>query len=547
MTRVHELVMLCGACLALAAPARPSSADAAPPASAEEARPSGARRLALLIANDAGGPGTTDLRYARHDAEKLGAVLVELGGFREPDLYYLFDADADRARAALAEVEARVAKARAEGAETTLLVYYSGHARDGALRMGKSRWPMTELRGMLARSRADVRIGIVDACQSGAITRSKGGRPGPSFLFDADDGQPSRGLVLVTSSSDDEDSQESDQLGGSYFTHYLASGLRGDADESGDHRVTLAEVYGYAYHKTITQTVETRSGVQHPTYSYDLQGSGSLVLTDLSRGRSGVLFGADLSGDYLIFDRAREQVAAEIKKASGQPRRIALAPGAYVLKKRLADHLQVQEFALGEGREHAVDERQMQPVAFEDDDTKGGSQPIGLAVEARMAYQSYLSARASSELFPPILMWGLGVRLVRLAGASLSLDAAMGGADRVELQLDRLSIPQDYFQVQVGLEMVWSFEPLPALPELSLLIGPRVAGVYMSRSFPDDPGLALQDHFTLSPAAVGGLGYSIGGLRIEGVARLGFLSFSVDEKRSLLYLEGGLVLSMEVP
>ncbi len=532
--RARVVGLLCGAlCLAQAAPVRAQS-----PAD---------RRVALLIANDAGGPGTTDLRYARDDAEKLGGVLVELGGFREADLHYLFDADADRARAALVEVEARLAQARAEGAQTTLLVYYSGHARDGALRMGRTRWPMAELRGMLSRARADVRIGIVDACQSGAITRSKGGRPGPSFLFDADDGQPSRGLVLITSSSDDEDSQESDQLGGSYFTHYLASGLRGDADESGDRRVTLAEVYGYAYHKTITQTVETRSGVQHPTYSYDLQGSGDLVLTDLTRGHSGVTFGAELSGDYLIFDRARAQVAAEIKKAPGQPRRIALAPGAYVLKKRLADHLRVQEFAFGEGREHAVDERQMAAVAFEDDDTKGGGRPIGFAVEARTSYQSHLSARASDELFPPVLLWGLGARLVRVAGAHLGLDVTFGGVDRVDLQLDRLLLPHDYFQLQVGAEMLWSWAPIAPLPELALLLGPRVAAIYASRSFPDDPGIPLQDHFTISPAAVGGLGYAVGDLRIEGVARLGFLAYSVDENRSLLYLEGGLVLSMEVP
>ncbi|HEY3381328.1 MAG TPA: hypothetical protein VGK32_06130 [Vicinamibacterales bacterium] len=40
----------------------------------------------------------------------------------------------------------------------------------------------------------------------------------------------------------DEAAQESERLGGSFFTHYLISGMRGAADLSGDGRVTLNEV-----------------------------------------------------------------------------------------------------------------------------------------------------------------------------------------------------------------------------------------------------------------------------------------------------------------
>lgn len=506
------------------------------------------RRLALLIANNEGGAGTGTLRYARDDAEKLGAVLRELGGFREQDLFYLFDASADRARESLAAIEARVQQARAGGAETTLLVYYSGHARDGALRMGDSRWPMAELRGLLARSTAEVRIGIIDACQSGAITRTKGGRPGPSFLFESDDGQPARGLVLITSSSDDEDSQESDELGGSYFTHHLTSGLRGDADESGDHRITLAEVYGYAYHKTITETVATRAGVQHPTYSFDLQGSGSLVLTELVRGSSALVFGAPLEGDYLIFDRAREQVAAEVKKVAGRPRRIALAPGDYVLKKRLADHLRVQRFELAASREHVVDETSMRSIAFEDDDAKkGGRDPgVGVALAARVAYQGHLSAKARDELFPPLLMLGVGVELERIAGATVGLDVTMGARGDAELRLGELVLAQDFFQAQIAVEMIWSWAPIAAAPGLRLLGGPRVAGVYLRRSFPEAPALPAQDHFALSPMGVAGLGFGYGRVRVEMMARLGFLPFSVDDNRTLFFLEGGMLLGVSL-
>jgi len=496
------------------------------------------RRIAILVANNTGGEGTSALRYAKSDAEKVGAVLVELGGYREGDVHYLFDADVDRARTELAEVEATVARAKKDGAETTLLVYYSGHARDGALRLGTSRWPMSELRGLLTRSVADVRIGIIDACQSGAITRTKGGRPGPSFMFAADDGQPAHGLVLITSSSDDEDSQESDQLGGSYFTHYLASGLRGDADDSGDHQVTLAEVYGYAYSKTITQTVETRAGTQHPTYSYDLRGSGNLVLTELGRGKSSVIFAAALEGDYIIFDRAREQVAAEIRKPAGQVRRIALAPGEYVLKKRLADHLEVQTFALD--GDHAVDEALMTAVAFEDDDTKGGRDTsVGLGFEARAVYQTYLSAAARSELFPPVLMLGGAIELQRIAGASLDLELAVGSRS-ADLGLGDLTVGYDFFEASVAIEMIWAFEVGAGF---SALAGPRLAGVYFRRTLPE---IGAQDHFTLSPMGVAGARYAFGRFHADLVARLGFLSFSVDDNRSLFFFEGGLIFGVSI-
>ena len=83
--------------------------------------------------------------------------------------------------------------------------------------------------------------------------------------------------VLIASSSADEESQESDDIGASFFTHYLASGLLGDADSSGDGKVTLAEAYTYAYARTVGETAETRAGAQrrstHAHHHRDLHGS----------------------------------------------------------------------------------------------------------------------------------------------------------------------------------------------------------------------------------------------------------------------------------
>ena len=65
----------------------------------------------------------------------------------------------------------------------------------------------------------------------------------------------SRSPLAATAAS--EDAQESDELRGSFFTHYLVSGLLGAADEDGDGAVTLAEAYDHAYAATLRATSRT--------------------------------------------------------------------------------------------------------------------------------------------------------------------------------------------------------------------------------------------------------------------------------------------------
>src|SRR5207302_1097132 len=231
---------------------------AALPALAEE------RRFALVVGDAQGGVGTRPLRYAERDARRMHAILTRLGGVRPEDARLLTAASADEVRRALADLAARADQAKARGEETVLVVYYSGHAKEGELRLGDTRMPLVELRDALRNAPADVRIGLLDSCQSGAITRPKGIRAAPAF--DVQQAQAAstrpRGLVLIASSSADEESQESDEIGASFFTHYLASGLLGDADPSGDGKVTLAEAYTHAYARTDGEPAEARRGAR---------------------------------------------------------------------------------------------------------------------------------------------------------------------------------------------------------------------------------------------------------------------------------------------
>jgi hypothetical protein len=81
---------------------------------------------------------------------------------------------------ALGALENRALAAARQGERTALFVYYSGHAKEGALRLGNSRLPIEQLKQRLAAENPiDVRVGIFDACRSGVVNRTKGARKGP--------------------------------------------------------------------------------------------------------------------------------------------------------------------------------------------------------------------------------------------------------------------------------------------------------------------------------------------------------------------------------
>jgi len=133
----------------------------------------GMRRFAVVAGNDEGGDDTRPLLYARDDARKIHDILTRLGGIRPGDSELLLNGKAADLLAALGRVEQRIREAAEHNQRTVLLFYYSGHSKDGALRLGGTEVPFDSLKSRLAQARADVRIGIFDSCQSGASPVAK--------------------------------------------------------------------------------------------------------------------------------------------------------------------------------------------------------------------------------------------------------------------------------------------------------------------------------------------------------------------------------------
>ncbi|MCE9668233.1 caspase family protein [Myxococcus stipitatus] len=503
------------------------------------------RRFALVAGNDEGGDETRPLRFARDDARKMHALLGRLGGVAPSDAKLLLDASSKDFLAALTELEARSREAQARGERTALLVYYSGHAKDGALRLGGSRLGFEDLKRRLAAAPADIRIAILDSCRSGALTRTKGARRAPAFEIESGASRDARGLVILTSSAADEDSQESDALGGSYFSHHLASGLLGDADRSGDGRVTLFEAYSHAYARTVADTAASSGGAQHPTFSYDLAGNGDLVLTDLRASSEGLVVpGVAPAGLYYFVDPAG-LVVAELDKTPDVERRVALAPGTYRVKRRLGDRLRIGEVEVARGRQAVLEESRLRDAPFSDDPVKGVAPGGGSwwTVGLSGAVQSFFDAPTRESLFLSVGLLGAEAQLHDYFRRDWvwGVDVAVGGKQAV-LALPTLSGPAYRYAVtSLGTTLLTEWPHGRVAP----FVGVRMAYLVMRRDFADAE-LPDQRYAMFSPGVVGGLRWQpLRHLHLTGRARLHYLLYTVDEQRSLGFWELGLLVTYQ--
>jgi len=311
---------LCLACTLLVAFAAPAAANGRPTL----------RRYALVIGSNTGGGSARDkLRYAGHDAVTVADVLQQLGGVGKPDLALLEEPDVRTLDKAFDGLSQRIRGERQKGQRVELVVYYSGHADESGILIGGARYDYARLRQRIRAVPADVHIAIVDSCASGSFTRIKGGVKKPPFLHDTSN--QVEGFAFLSSSSADEDAQESDRIGASFFTYFFVTGLRGAADRNRDGKITLTEAYQFAYEQTLGRTQNTSHGPQHPAYDMHLSGTGDVVITDLRTTESALVLPAALKGRVTVVDGSG-RVAVELTKDPGEPLSLALPNETYTVR-----------------------------------------------------------------------------------------------------------------------------------------------------------------------------------------------------------------------
>lgn len=402
-------------------------------------------RFAVVIGNDAGQPGDAALRYAETDAARIASVFEEVGGVRPENLTLLRGQDAATVRRTLIAVNDRI---RASTADTVLIVYYSGHADAESLHLGATQLDLGEVEQLVRGSAARFRLLILDACRSGALTRVKGGTPIPPFDIRLSERVAGEGAVFLTSSSASEDSQESDDIKGSFFTHALASGLLGAADENGDGRVTLDEAYRYAYEATLRASSRTLAGMQHPTFRYEVRGQGGVVLATVDANAPGRAWLEFPEGrTWLLFQSSADGgVVGEIG-ARDRARRLSVRAGQYFVRGRGPDVLLEGPVNAPAGAALAVDEKKLDRIAYARLVRKGGG-PISAVASLELEGRVRTSLASDAGVCPGLAV-GLAVAL-----RAFTLTPRLGWC-RSGFSGPGINASVDQYDVEVSATHVW--------------------------------------------------------------------------------------------
>ncbi len=415
-------------------------------------------RYAVLIGNNEGDADEVSLRYAERDATRVYDVLRNLGGFHEENLVVLHGRDRETVQRVLISTNARIRSVTGRGDQAVLFVYYSGHADADALHLGGERLAVSSLQQLLRGSPADFRMLLLDSCRSGAVTRVKGGKQAPAFKVAFDERLAGEGLVFLTSSATNEDAQESDQLRGSFFTHYFVSGLVGAADLDGDGDITLAEAYGYAYDHTIRATSATLYGTQHPTFQFDVRGQGGIVLTrvrEVARGHARLRFPPGRT--YLVFsDGPQGAVVAEVG-IHDTTRTITVRSGKYFVRGRTRDHLLEGHINVRERTTLDVSDNNLKRVEYARLVRKGGG-------GSTLAHGPLVGYQFRTPLWPRT---GLchGVRVGYPVDTRWVSVATSFGFCRAGFAANQLTVQADHYDLELVAAYVFD------LPVVSLVLG----------------------------------------------------------------------------
>jgi len=437
------------------------------------------RRYAIVVGNNRGDASEQALQYATADASRVVGVLQSLAGVSPADTTLLHNPDADQVRETIARIERRIGADAAEGDQSLLFIYYSGHADADSLHLSGTRLPLSELKDAVEDGAADARLLIIDACRAGAITRLKGASPVAPFEINlSDEATVSEGMAIITAAAPGEDAQESEKLQGGVFTHHLLTGLQGAADASGDHVVSLDEAFEYARDRTILMTSQAPV-VQHPKYKYDINGGGDLPLTRLDGARRTGQLLIGLEGEYIVFDAKSTRVVAEFESSIGGIQ--ALPVGRYVVRRRTPARVYEAEVRVEEGQATRIDGGLLTQIPYGQTARRGGASArrVALAVTAGAAGTGALREGMSDSLG--------GFAGLRLDSAALTADirvrytAASG-------ENDYLSVRQEAYAIDATAYRLWD------AGRFAGGAGLRVGGERITQAF-DSPGLA-PDRYT---------------------------------------------------
>ncbi len=213
--------------------------------------PGGSGRVyAVLVGVSDYGGAANNLSYTDEDATKLRDTLSRAGVLGQGSVTLTnAQATVGAVRRAFAEV------ARRAGPEDTFLFFFSGHGDQNPAARGSGEPDDTdesivlrdgsisddEMARMFAGVRARTSILAIDACYAGGFARDVVVRPGVMGLF---------------SSEEDLTSAVAEKFrAGGYLSHFLRTGLAGEADGNRDRAITAGELSTYLRRQWVAERV----------------------------------------------------------------------------------------------------------------------------------------------------------------------------------------------------------------------------------------------------------------------------------------------------
>jgi hypothetical protein len=290
------------------------------------------------------------------------------------------------------------------------------------------------LRALISKVSARVRLGILDTCRGGNWTQTKGLTVGPPP--DAADFAPlsSEGVALIASSSGLENAHETDAMGGSFFTHYFASGLLGAADRSGDGSVTLQEAFDYTKERTIRDSARLATTLQHPSFNFELHGQQDVVLSQVAASSSALTVD-ESRGPLEVIQLSSGITVLEIPPGERKIK-LALPPGRYLVRRVQGEDVRAREVDVEKDASVALAEGELQAMGTD-----------------KLALKGDFQATAPlSQMSTPVRDWW---QVQGAAGISTG-EAAPGGISR------RGFIVPSSFSYSITERLVWKV-PFPAL------------------------------------------------------------------------------------
>jgi len=234
--------------------------------------------------------------YAVKDAQAVAVLLETQGGIPKTHIRLLTDAKATSAdlRTIGEWLRMRVKP------DSTVYIYYAGHGTpnpktgeaylvpwDGHPDFPSQLYPLKELEDALNKLPAKQVLVLLDSCFSGAAGRSvlaKGARP---MGISMENPLLAGGKVMVlAAATGSQISSDYDKAEHGLFTHYLLTGLQGEADADKDKIVTLRELVPYVRDRVGHTAVEELNREQTPVLNPSEDALGTRIALPLVRAVS---------------------------------------------------------------------------------------------------------------------------------------------------------------------------------------------------------------------------------------------------------------------